>query len=287
MSTIIHKYRITACTLLEKTTKEIYDYCFGFSEEDFSFEDWLDRLGADTKNSGRMDFAEFISIISENYTSKGLAFFDLVFRLYHDEFNHLQQSNSSGHVIHLTSAEALLWYHIFVDLSVDGFQKFPLRELKIEIAQIEDGITAFPKVDDRIFWGYQYREFLTRLLATLPDSDPFHFPVSEWLENNGQNSSNGLAVNNEIVWGVKEENRLVVEDVQTLQNSSSEWWSKVLQETLNHKIQHNGENWIHTLHDYPFEVVTVKVLLHNSWFPHIENLVKNKNEFDSTAYFIE
>lgn len=283
----IHKYRVTDYSVKEKSTKEIFDYCFGFSNEDFSFEDWFDRLRVDTYHSVEIDFDKFFSILSENYSHKGLSFFDLIFRLYNDEFKHLKENNDTDQIINLASAEALLWYHIFADLSIDGFSKFPLAELKIEIAQIEDGIVTFPNIDEKIFWGGQYREFLTRLLANLPDSTSSHFPISEWFEKNGQDLFDDFIANNEIIWGVKEKERILITDNNSWENYSHRWWKDLLQKTVEYKIQHNGENWIETLHEYPLEVITVNVLIHNSWFPNIEDLIKNEEEFDSTAYFVE
>ncbi|MCX8526271.1 hypothetical protein OF897_20345 [Chryseobacterium formosus] len=285
MSTI-HKYRITDYSVKERSTKEIFNYCFGFSDEDFSFEDWLDRLRVNT-DSAEMDFDKFFSILSENYSHKGLSFFDLIFRLYNNEFNHLKENNNSGEIINLTSAEALLWYHIFADLSIDGFSKFPLKELKIEIAQIEDGIVTLPNVDEKIFWGEQYREFLIRLLSNLPDSTPSHFPIAEWFEKNDADLFDNFITNTEIIWGVKEEARILITDNNSWENYNHHWWKDLLQKTVEYKIQHNGENWINTLQEYPLEMVTVNVLIHNSWFPNIEDLIKNEAEFDSTAYFVE
>lgn len=285
MSTI-HKYRVTDCSVNERETKEIFNFCFGFSDEDFSFEDWLDRLRVDTNHSVEVDFDKFFSILSENYNNKGLAFFDLIFRLYNDEFSNLKENNDYAQITNLASAEALLWYHIFVDLSIEGFSKFPLKELKIEIAQIEDGLITFPNIDEKIFWGEQYREFLTRLLANLPDSTSFHFPIAEWFKKNDHDLFDNFTINNEIIWGVKEESRIAITDSNSWENYSQYWWKDLLQKTVEYKIQHHGKSWIQTLQEYPLEVVTVKVLIHNSWFQNIENLIKNKEEFESTAYFV-
>ncbi len=282
----IHQYRITDYSVKERDTKEIFNYCFGFSDEDFSFEDWLDRLRVDTDHSAELDFDKFFSLLSENYTQKGLSFFDLIFRLYNDEFSCLKENNDSGTITSPVSAEALLWYHIFVDLSVEGFSKFPLKELKIEIAQIEDGIITFPNVDEKLFWGEQYREFLIRLLATLPDASLSHFPIEEWFEKNGRDLSDNFITNNEIIWGVKEEARILITDNDSWENYNHHWWKDLLQKTVEHKIQYNGDNWIITLKEYPLEIVTVKVLMHHSWFPDIEYFIKNNSEFSSTAYFV-
>ncbi|WP_159473738.1 hypothetical protein [Chryseobacterium sp. 18068] len=286
MSTI-HKYKVTDYSVKERSTKEIFNYCFGFSDEDFSFEDWLNRLKVNTDHSAKIDFDKFFSILSENYSDKGLAFFDLVFRLYNGVFSNLKENNNSGEITNPVSAEALLWYHIFADLSIDGFSKFPLKELKIEIAQIEDGIVTFPNVDEKIFWGEQYREFLIRLLANLPDSTPSQFPIVEWFEKNDEDLLDSFIVNNEIIWGVKEEERILITGNNSWENYSHHWWKDLLQKIVEYKIHHNGENWIDTLQEYPLEVVTVKVLIHNSWFPNIEELIKNQEEFDNAAYFVE
>lgn len=182
----IHKFRITDCIVKEKDTKEIYNYCFSYANFEFDFEDWSDRLQLNIDNSTKIDFDKFFSVLSENYNIKGISLFELVFKLYNEDFENLRQNNNIDQISSLVSAEALLWYHIFADLSVEGFLKFPLKELKIEIAQIEDGIVAFPQVSDMSFWDEQYREFLIRLLANVPSNDSFNFPIQNWFEKNDE-----------------------------------------------------------------------------------------------------
>lgn len=279
MSSTIHKYKVTEYSVKELATKEIYNYCFGFSAIDFHFGDWLDRLRVEVDNADELDFDAFFSILSEHYHQKGLSFFDLIFRIYKDEFENLKQEYDASQMDKLASAEALLWHHIFADLSIDGFSKLPLKELKIEIAQVEDGIVAFPGENEKEYWGEQYREFLTRLLSNFPDSGSFDFPIGEWLEKDNHTF-------NEIIWGVKEEERILITDNNSLENHPHRWWHHLLHETMAYKTQHNGENWITSLQEYPFEVVTVYALIHNSLFNNIEDVIKNNEQYDSTAYFL-
>ena len=41
----IHQYRVTDYPVKERDTKEIFNYCFGFSDEDFSFESVRNSYG--------------------------------------------------------------------------------------------------------------------------------------------------------------------------------------------------------------------------------------------------
>lgn len=279
MSTTIHRYRITNCSVNERSTKEIFDYCFGFSEIDFYFEDWFDRFGVTIEDSENATFDSFFSVVSENYSKKGLPFFDLIFRLYKAEFENLRQGNNSA------TAEALLWHHILADLSVDGFKRLPIKELTIGIVQVEGGIVTFPKEDNAESWGVQYREFLIRMLANLPKPNTSIYPISEWFENKGVDLYDGVISNTEIIWGVKEEDRIRITDHTSWDEYTDYWWKDLMNGIVQYQIENNGEDFEETLEEYPLEVVTVKVLISDLWFPNIEEYIKNNTEFDSTAYY--
>ena len=283
----IHKFRITDCIVKEKDAKEIYYYCFSYANFEFDFEDWSDRLQLNIDNSIKIDFDKFFSALSENYNIKGISFFELVFKLYNDDFETLHQNNNIDQISNLVSAEALVWYHIFADLYIDGFLKFPLKELKIEIAQVEDGIVAFPQVSDMSFWDEQYREFLIRLLANVPSNDLFNFPIQNWFEKNEEELFGGpiSMKTNSIIWGMKEEERILITDNNSWERYNHLWWNDLIQKNVQYKIENEGDKWIETLQEYPLEIVSVTALIHNSWFVDIEEFIKNKDQFDSTAYF--
>lgn len=281
----IHKFRVIDSSVKERDSKEVYNYCFSYSDLGFEFPDWFERLQIDI-DSSEVDFDKFFSIISENYQSKGLSAFDLIFRLYNDDFETLRQSANSENPP-IVPAEALVWYHILSDLSVDGFSKIPTMELKVEIAQHEDGITAFPHIDDMNYWDEQYREFLVRLLSEVPSKDSYTFPIQNWYKENGMELYDGpLMDTNSIVWGMKEENRIRITDNSSWQKYNQFWWADLMQKNVQYKLENNGDGWLDSLEENPLEVVTVNVLMHNSWFPDIQEVVENEEVFNSTAFFV-
>ena len=75
-------------------------------------------------------------------------------------------------------------------------------------------------------------------------------------------------------------------DNSSWQKYNQFWWADLMQKNVQYKLENNGDGWLDSLEENPLEVVTVNVLMHNSWFPDIQEVVENEEVFNSTAFFV-
>ncbi len=302
MSTTIFKVKVNHYENKQMDTETFMDYCLEFPPMDFDYRKYIELLSLklEKNDSPRsMSYKRFFELLKMNHELSGDSFFEPLLKEFEEEFMILKESYINHKISVLSHPNMVIWNNTLADLKVMDFKPLPVLELKIEIAQDESGIVAFPNHRGLGVQSAIYREFMIRILIDIQQgmNDSSETIYNWFKERNGEpypdylnsisygEGKSDFYGDEGIIWGISQDNEITIQlnDTDFKEQFKGEWWLDRIASNFDY-WRKNDPEWSETNKDYPFKIKEFTILVHPAWFPAEPFVLDLSQIYDSTAY---
>lgn len=301
MSVTIFKIKILEETSEFIEEEKLINYCFSSPKRHFKFSGYLKFFGVDLskeENLRGMSYKRFLTLLEENRDLLSLQTLSNLKEIELSKREVLKESYNARLIKELIAPKTLIWNNILASLKIEGFTKYPVTKIVMEIVQDQDGIAAFPNHRGLGINSPIYREFMLRALSEIENqSQAGSTQFNDWINANEielhpeyprnidfSQFENGVGIEG-IIWGIKEENEIVIEldDIDYIKKYKDAWWLERIKSNFEY-WKENSSEWAEVNKEYPFRIKTFSLILHPAWFNKNLNSTYLDEIYDSTAY---